>query len=281
MTSPRLRWAIRRPGLILPVFFFVHTLTTNGQALLSDARSRAIGGAISVYGFSPLQGENPANPVRQTHLLVAAGHAIPFFVSETGISSLECILPVNPGAFHCKWSTQGLPGFRNFSWRSGYSMNLSDRLTAGIAFNYLNTLIPNEWNYLWTIGLSAGIIYELSESTRLGGCIINPVSFGNYSSYGPLFPSTVAAGIAHIFYEKSILLTEVSSDTDGGLQFKSGIEYAPLPSLIFRIGYRTKYSTLSFGTGIRKERVTVDISFEWSSLAGVTPAILLTYTPER
>jgi hypothetical protein len=279
MKYPFNKWAKWRPGIIIPVFFLSQILPLHAQVYYPDARSIALGNIHSVSGIRDLPMGNPASLGTVKNIFFGAGHISPFLIGEIGISSLESVLPVNPGTFHIRITNYGLKGYRNFSWKAGYGMVLGEKLSGGVSFQYYNTMSNGEWNYLWAVGIEAGIIYQFSENTTIGLHILNPFTIGTYPDYGPLFPSELTAGISQIIYENIRLLAELSQFTSGNTQYKMGLEYMIGSALVLRSAYHSSPHSLSFGTGYRFGKFLVHTAFSWSVIPGFTPAIQIQYYP--
>lgn len=269
-------WANWRPGIIIPVFFLSFFSANYGQANYPDARSIAIGNISSISGTILFPSSNPASLAWVSEKSLGAAHISPFFIKEIGISTIESILPAFPGTFRLHISNYGLKGYRNFNWETSYGMKLGENLSAGVSFLFNNTASNGDWNYLWTLGIAGGIQYKLWENSILGLHILNPFSIGNYSSYGPLLPACISLGLSHIIYEDTRILTELSQSTTG-FQSKFGLEYLINPELILRVGYHNFPHTISFGSGYRYEKFSIDMAFSWSITPGFSPAIQIQY----
>jgi hypothetical protein len=281
MIYARITRAIIRPEFIIPVFFlsFFHCLA--GQSTHYGARSLALGGigAISTSASKDLQ--NPALLGYAEGASLSAGHARPFVIKELGVSSLETTVAAHPGAFQLKIHTYGLKGYRILSSQLGFGMTLSERITAGISFHYHNTFTSDQWNYLWSISPGAGIHYTISPHTAVALLLNSPVTHGNYHGYGPLLPSFLSIGVSHEIYQYTTLLAEVTYVTPELLRIKTGLEYRLNRSLVLLAGYHSEPHSLSFGSALGLGTLQIDLAFRWSALPGVTPAITLSYLPQK
>ncbi|MDA3822788.1 MAG: hypothetical protein PF450_09305 [Bacteroidales bacterium] len=270
-------WAKCRPGIIIPVFFLSCFMTSFEQGYYPDARSLALGKICSVPGTGPFPIANPAALAGISERAIGAGHTSPFLLKEIGISSLETILPVNPGTFHIQLANYGLKGYRDFKWETSYGMVLGENLSAGISFLFYHTISNGELNYLWTLGIGGGIIYKLSENSILGFHVLNPYTIGNYSDFGPLFPSVLSLGLSHKIYEDTKLFTEFSQSSNGLFRGKIGFEYHLKSELVLRAGYHTSPHSFSFGSGYRNRKFSIDMTFSWSTVPGFSPGIQILY----
>lgn len=281
MKHPPMLWAMWRPEIILPVFFLSLFSAISCQEVNSDPRSIALGNIFSVSGITSEFTYNPATLGNLSYRVFTISHASPFLISEIGISALEAFLPANKGAFRFSSSNYGIKNFRSFSWKTDYGMRLSDKLSAGIGFRYYNTASIGQWNYLWTIGTGAGIIYHFSDKTTAGLQLNNPVTIGNQPEYASLFPGEISLGVSSNIYSNTFLLMELSQYTSGILQYKIGIENQFIHSFIIRAGFHSAPHSFSFGSGYTFGKFSVQTSFSWSGLLGFTPAVLLEFKPEK
>jgi hypothetical protein len=160
-------------------------------------------------------------------------------------------------------------------------MQTGERLFAGISLRYYNTAIAGDWNYLWTIGWGAGLHYEFSSATRAGIVLLNPVTMGNHSRYGPLYPAMIAAGLSHLAYEKTTMLIECTFRSNAPAQLKLGLEYVHSEWFTLACGYSSSPGTYAIGTGFRREGIGIHLATAWSALPGLHPAIMFTWHPGR
>jgi hypothetical protein len=281
MIYARFTRAIIRPEFIIPVFFLSFFQAGTGQSFLPGARSLALG-SISSVGTSATNGlQNPALLGQAQNRSFTAGHARPFVIKELGISSLETIFTAHPGAFQFRVHAYGLKGYRIFSSELAFGMPLSERITAGVSFNYCNTVTSEQWNYLWSIAPGAGIHYTISPVTAVAILLNSPVSRGNYHGYGPLLPSALSIGLSHEIYQHTTLLAEITYLTPELLRVKTGIEYRLNRSVVLLTGYHSEPHSLSFGSALELGMLHIDLAFCWMAIPGVTPAITLSYIPQR
>ncbi len=278
---PLLQWALRRPGIIVPVFFLSLFRMAPAQDGCPGAWSLALGGINSLEEHAQHVSRNPALPGSAEGHLFAAGHARPFLLKEIGITSLEGVHPAFPGTLKWRISNHGLKGFRQFESALGFGMVLSENLSAGVSFHYYNTVTREQVNYLWTLGPGAGIHYRISPRTAMAVMIMNPLSTGNHARYGPGFPAELSMGISRMVYENATLLSELTLRSPGLMLIRTGLSWCVSPGVIIRSGYHAQPHTFSFGAGIRSGQLLIDLSFAWSAVPGVTPASMITWLPER
>jgi hypothetical protein len=281
MKYPFIRWAMRRPEIIIPVFFLSINHTVAGQDSFPDARSIGLGKISAVCEAEEFVPQNPALLGYSEKNIFNIGHTRPFIMKEIGISSLACVVKAAPGSFRFSLSNYGIKGYRNYCAGIGYGMILSEKLTAGIIFNYSGKIISNNWNYLWSFSPGAGIHYKISSGTAIGILLHNPLSLNNYSDYGPVLPSCLSVGISHQIYSNTKCYSEFTYSSYENIGIKAGVTWLLHPDFYLRSGYHSDPHAISFGTGWRVKNMVVDFSVEWSAIPGITPSILFTYYPKK
>lgn len=281
MIHPLILWANQRPGKLLPVFFLSLFLGTTAQGILPGAYGLARGEvcAVGTDGGGTLY--NPAILAGHRSPVYIAGHSRPFAIHEIGVTSLTGILPVNPGTLRTMISGYGISGYRDLSVELAYGMQMTEHLSAGISFRYYNTAIVGDLNYLWTVGWGVGLLYKLSATTRAGIVLLNPVTVGNHSGYGPLFPAMIAAGLSHLIYENTTLLVECNYRSTAPAQLKLGMEYVLSEYVSMACGFHSSPATYAFGAGFNRDEFGVHLATAWSALPGLHPSIMVTWQPGR
>ncbi|MCF8347064.1 MAG: hypothetical protein K9G38_07615 [Bacteroidales bacterium] len=281
MIYPLIQWALKRPGIIIPVFFLSLFRMTTGQETFPGAGSLALGGISSLEEQVKQVSRNPALPGSAKGHLFAAGHARPFLLKEIGITTIEGVHPAFPGTVQWRISNYGLKGFRQFESLLGFGMLLTENLSAGVSFHYNNTVTKEQFSYLWTIGPGAGIHYRISPRTAMAVMVINPFTTGNHARYGPGFPAEISMGISRVIYENTTLFSEMTFLSNGLLIIKTGLSCIAPSGVTIRAGYHAHPHTFSFGAGIRSNQLLIDLSFAWSAVPGITPATMVTWQYEK
>ena len=279
MKHPLKLWANQRPGIMLPVFFLSFFFSSTAQGILPDAYSLARGGMCAAGPEEAWSLYNPALLPANHTAMYLAGHARPYAIGEIGMTSVSAILPVDPGTFRLKLSGYGIPGYSELIMGLGYGMQVSEHLFAGINFQYYNTTIPGDLNYLWTIGCGGGLLFAPSKATRAGIVLLNPLTAGNHAGYGPLFSAMIAAGLTQRIYENTHLLLECSYRNNAPLQVKFGLEYTLKDWGSLACGAHSSPDTYAFGAGFNSGNFEIHFATAWSALPGIHPSILFVWLP--
>ena len=281
MNCPFIRWTLKRPGIIIQVFFL--SLLTPGQAqdYITDPVSISLGGCYSVSAESYTGIYNEAFlGIKQSNSFHFS-HARPFVAKELGLSSLSAGFLLYPGMMQLGIQQFGIPGFQQINACLAYGMRLSNSLYAGIGFKYYNTSSVGHLTYLRSLGISGGLLVIPDSRTALAVHIINPVTINNYCEYGSVFPALITLGLKREIYKDSNIYTEMQYSTVSILRFKIAAEYAFVKNIILRAGYHFNPPEFSFGTGLSYDKMKLDMAFSYSMRIGVTPALKISYTPRK
>jgi len=276
-----LKEAMKRPEIILPVFFLLCIDIAYPQEFNPDPRSMSLAGIVSVCPAEGLPSDNPATLAIAGKISICASHSRPSVLSDIGMYSIGIIVPSNTGTFRFNHMNYGIPGFRNMDWKLGYGMKNSNRIRSGIRFNYHHIITDGAWNYLWILGIDAGISFHINETTSAGLLLKQPVVINNYSSYRPMHPGSINLGLSISPYEKTFLTLESSFITDGHISCKGAIEYIFPGKLSACLGFHSHPYSFSSGIGYNAARYRLDAACALSGMNGISSAISITFFPAR
>ena len=138
-----LKWNLKRPGLLIPVFFLSMS-PVSGQLSWRDSFVSAAGGCyVSRTGITSSRNNQAGLGWINQHSITTQ-HAQPYFLGELGIASLSMQVPVKQGGFGVTFSTFGLRGLRETSSWISYGMKLFPDIAAGIGIHLWNTSIRDD-----------------------------------------------------------------------------------------------------------------------------------------
>ncbi len=277
MKYPQCRWEIIRPGILIPVFFLFLYTVSRAQVHPANIGHNNPGGILSVNGNPNWNILNPAGLGDQETRNMYAEHSRPFTTREIGVSALAFRTPVYRGCFSISAACYGIKGFREFNYALAYGMKLGEKFSGGVRFAYDHTSALEQWNYLWTMGISAGIFYSPGNKTTLGIYLQYPVNVSSYPGYGSVSPASISTGISHMIYTNTWIMGEFTMLSEGYLQLKTALEYMPFEGISFRVGYHSSPDSFSIGISYSLQPLTLLLSFAWMSTPGLSPAVGLSY----
>jgi len=276
-----LKEAMKRPEIILPVFFLLCIDIAYPQEYNPDPRSMSRAGIVSICLPGGPASENPASFPETKEAAMGFYHAKPSLFSDLGMYALKLLVPSNNGSFRFEHMNYGIPGFRNMNWKLGYGMKNSNRIHSGVRFNYQHIISDGAWNYLWMLGIDAGIIFQINETTSTGLLLKQPVAINNYRSYSSLHPGSINLGLSTSPYEKTYLFLETSFYTDGDFSCKGAIEYLFPGKFSACLGFHSHPYSFSSGIAYNATRYRLDAACALSGMIGISSAISITFFPAR
>ncbi|MEP7321624.1 MAG: hypothetical protein ABI761_06880 [Saprospiraceae bacterium] len=199
----------------------------------------------------------------------------------TGIrgSSISGSLPINKNSgLAIGGEFYGLPEYHQRSFGLGYGRLISNKLSIGSSFQYLqffNTLNENRPLTLLTLGT----LYVLSDQLSLGASFHLPFTSSGIEGYyaAPSFQ----IGSSYAVSDLVKIYTELDKMNDFGWNIKIAFEYQVINAFVLRIGVSTSPQLFSTGISLKlSPRIRVDIASLFYQRIGLTPSLSLVYTFE-
>ena len=262
--------------LLSIVFLPVSILASNGDGPIGP-RSAALGHASSCLFdvWSSRNNQGSLGFVRQAD--VGAFYENRFFVKELSQSGFAAVVPIKKGTFSLAYSSLGYKLYRESQVTLGYGMKLSETISLGVGFDYLNTKIADIYGqanaFTGSLGLNIKLLPQLTIATH----IYNPfrVSITNYNN--EKVPTIFKFGAQYIFSKKVFLVAEAEKTSAQKLNVKGGIEYNPSSLVYLRVGGASYPTQASFGIGVNYNGLKIDVSSMYHSVLGLSPQIGLSY----
>jgi hypothetical protein len=251
-------------------------IASNGDGPIGP-RSAALGHASScLYDvWSSRNNQGSLGFVRQAD--VGAFYENRFFVKELSQSGFAAVVPIKKGTFSLAYSSIGYKLYRESQVTLGYGLKLSETISLGVGFDYLNTKIADIYGqanaFTGSLGLNIKLLPQLTIATH----IYNPfrVSITNYNN--EKVPTIFKFGAQYIFSKKVFLVAEAEKTSAQKFNVKGGIEYNPSSLVYLRVGGATYPTQASFGIGVNYQGLKIDISSMYHSILGLSPQIGLSY----
>ncbi|MBA4242050.1 MAG: hypothetical protein C0448_15105 [Sphingobacteriaceae bacterium] len=251
-------------------------MSSNGEGPIGP-RSASLGHASSCLTdiWSTRNNQGSLGFVRQNE--VGAFYENRFFVKELTQSGFAAAIPIKKGTFGISYSSLGYKLYRESQATLSYGMKLSENISAGIAFDYLNTKIADIYGqanaFTGSFGLTAKLLPQVVVSTH----IYNPfrAKITNYNN--EKVPTIYKFGAQYIFSPKVFLVAEAEKTSAQKINIKGGIEYKPSSLIYIRAGGSSFPAQASFGIGVNYNGIKIDMSSSYHSVLGLSPQIGLSY----
>ena len=197
-----------------------------------------------------------------------------FNISELGTRSLGLIIPAGKASLGAVYSHFGYTDFRRDMTGLACGLKLSNKISAGLQVDYFSEKTSGEYNNTQSVTCEAGLLITLSENTRLGIHVFNPVPNSLRKSFLPM-SLRIGAGT----YLNKSLFTGVEAEMSSGsrLIIRTGFDYEAAKKLWLRGGFSTDNNSFSFGLGWLIKMIQMDISFVTHEKLGVTSSVSLIF----
>jgi hypothetical protein len=277
MISPP-RWMLKRPGILLPVFFLslAHT-TLTCQVHLPEAASAALGGCyITRQGFfCANQNQAGLGFIEQSSITIQ--HCKPYLLKAFGSSSISGQFRTGTGAIGIAMISQGLKGFRQTSLWLSYGMKLHSNISAGVGIHLWNSTLEEQFIYAPGISFALGLQSRLNDQWRLGAGLFHPAGWSASLQRYIGKQLTIAVGCSYSFFKSGHIYTELHIKPERGITVCSGVEWSLSPHTSLRTGICNRPSTFSFGVSLKFTKWIAEFSFQYSADAGLSPFTSLTH----
>lgn len=197
-----------------------------------------------------------------------------FGISELGTRSAGLIIPSGKAALSAVYSRFGYADFKRDMTGAGCGMILSRKLSAGIQIDYFSEKASGEYNHYQALTCEIGLLLNISQNTRLGIQIFNPVPNSLRKSF---LPSSLRTGIGTYLNKSLFTGFEAEITTGSKLIIKTGFEYDAVKKIRLRGGFCTEYNSFSFGLGYLEKFVGIDLGFVTHDKLGITSSASLIF----
>lgn len=272
-------------GVLLAWFmlFVLHGIAT----CYSQVTERAVGGGGAALGqtwiclSTPWAGvQNPAALAYSRATWAGVHHENRFMLKELGVSSVNALMPVEPGTFGFSVSHFGFTGFSATHAGLGYGMYLGKQVTAGVALNLFRMQLPDEYRSANAFLVEGGVHYMPTSRLTIGAYLFNP-THSEFDNLGDI-PVTLGIGLAYHPSENILLTIQVDDDTQRLPALRGGIEYRLVNKTAFRLGYSSlSPEGITAGVGFPVGSFIIDFSLSHHQTLGFTPKLSVSYVFKR
>lgn len=263
--------------LLLLVLCPFYLFSSNGDGPIG-VRSAALGHASSCLFdvWSARNNQGSLGFVRKSE--VGAFYENRFFVKELTQSGFAAAIAIKKGTFGLSYSSLGYKLYRESHMTLSYGMKLTDNISAGIGFDYLNTRIADIYGKANAITGSVGLTAKILPQVVISSHVFNPfrAKITNYNN--EKIPTIFKFGAQYIFSKKVSIVAEAEKTSAQKLNMKGGIEYNPSSLIYLRVGGSSYPTQASFGVGVNYNGLKIDMCTSYHSILGLSPQIGLSYT---
>ena len=267
---------------LLLFFFWVLSLSVFGQGFHHvGARSNALAGASVTIEDVWAYHHNPGALASIKTLAVGAYYDSRFLTKELQTQALTFAIPLKKGVISAGAQFFGYEQYRQSRFGLGYSLQLTERFSAGVQINGQQLKLANNYGSSFNGTIEAGLMAKISEKWKIGASVMN-IGRQRISSLDDRFTSVMRIGAFYQPAKKITVLFEVEKEVIHQIAFKGALEYRIVDPLYLRLGAQSGPSNFAFGFGYQKKGIHLDLGTRYHQVLGWTPNIGITYqVPEH
>ena len=259
----------------LVIFSFFSFYVFTQELIFRGARSLAIGNSsvtlIDEWSFF----NNPGSLSYLDNAVIGINYSNQYALIEFQQQDASVVVPLKKGVFSSAFSSSSFNAMSNQRLGFGYSMLLNENISLGVQFNYFQRRFLQLGNLREkALTTDIGVLYKVNPTWNVGICLNDLLGFftGEENRI-----SSVRLGTDISLSDKVNLLLEGYQSTFYSFQLRTGIEYEPIPSLFFRLGYQSNPNAISFGLGYNRSSFKLAIASSFHFVLGLSPTISLSY----
>ncbi|MBA3899319.1 MAG: hypothetical protein H0X62_03770 [Bacteroidetes bacterium] len=263
-------------SIFLPICLLGSVFATSNYPI--GARAAGMGNAsVAISDIWSLY-HNQAGLARLKNVEAGIYYENRFLVPELSVKGLAFAIPVKGGVIGATVTHYGFSLYSETKAGLAYAMTFSEKISAGVQLNYLNTFIGDGYGSRNMISAEAGVMAELADGLTLGAHIYNPTR-ARISHYdNERVPTIMRLGLNYKLSEKVLLCVETLKDTEHKPMFKVGMEYQVVENVFIRAGVSSNPALSTFGFGFNLKQFKLDFASSVHSVLGYSPQIGLNYT---
>lgn len=259
------------------VFFVFSSARAGNENNLLGARSSGMGNASVSLSDAWSANQNQAGLGFVRDISAGAFYENRFMLKEISVKGGVVALPVKGGTFGLAISNFGYSLYSENKYSLSFAKSFGDKLSAGVAIDYLTTKIAEGYGSKGVLAGEFGIQAKPLKGLTLGAHVFNPTRTKISSYDDERLPTVFRFGGDYNFSDLVTVAVETEKDLAEKAIFKAGLEYKPVKELYLRVGVGTNPTLTSFGFGINLNNFKIDIAANYHQTLGISPQLGLTY----
>lgn len=259
--------------LILTSFSFSYSQGWMPQG----ARSSALGNASTVLTDVFAFHHNPGALGFNTQGGVGVSYENRYLMRELQSQGITVVQPLKKGVVSAGAQFYGYETFRTNRIGAGYSMKLSENLSAGVQLNYLSVRLDQFYGTAHTLTGEVGMLAKLGDKLSLGFSVFNLGRTKLSKFQDDRLTTLMRLGAGYELSDQVLLLIEIENEITKNPRLKGGIEYTPNELFYVRAGFQGAPVEVSFGFGMKWNKFKLDIATHYHQQLGWTPSVAMIY----
>jgi len=272
-----LKRALKRPGTLIPVFFFAICNPIHTQYLPPATESAGIGNCFTVRNGISCASGNQAGLAWDEDGYLSADFAMPFNLPEFGIASLTASLPVFNGVIAGRLFSRGVRGYHEGAGWVSYGLRIGEQLAVGTGIYFEMISISSDPVHSFAASFAGGIQYRINDMWQIGGHLLFPYNFSKTKDPGKRLPPQLSMGCGYQFYRDNMICLEYRYNEVTGHAVIAGIESRPADPVVLRTGLISNPFTFTMGFGYRFNRFELTVASQLILRYGLSSFIGLQY----
>lgn len=179
--------------------------------------------------------------------------------------------PLKKGVLSFGVQSFGYSLYRTTRVGAGYSMQLSEKLFAGVQLNYLSARISN-YGQKGNVSGEIGMLAKINDKVNVGFSVLNLNRAKLADFQDDRFSTFFRLGLSYSVSTKVLILAEAEKEIASKLRPKGAMEYQFSEKFYLRIGAAANPVELTFGTGfVFSKQFKLDLGSAWSQQLGWSP----------
>ena len=200
-----------------------------------------------------------------------------FLLKELQAQGFAVAQPIKKGVLSFGGQLYGHSLYRTSRVGLGYSLQLSEKISAGVQINYQSLRISN-YGQKGTVSGEFGMLAKINEKVNVGFSVFN-LNNAKLSAYqDDRFSTFLRVGLSYKVSSKVSILGEAEKQVDAKLRPKGALEYQISDKFYLRLGAAGNPIELTFGSGFSfTNGLKIDFGTAWHQLLGWSPHVGLTF----
>jgi hypothetical protein len=262
---------------LLLFFFWLISFAVIGQGFNHvGARSNALAGSSVTIEDVWAYHHNPGALANIKTFSAGVYYDSRFLTKELQTQALAVVVPLKKGVISAGAQFFGYEQYRQSRYGLGYSLQLTERFSAGVQVNAQQLRLANNYGSSFNGTIEAGLMAKISEKWKIGASIMN-IGRQRISSLEDRFTSVMRIGAFYQPSKKITVLFEVEKEVIHPIAIKGALEYQIIEPLFVRLGAQSGPTNFAFGFGYKRKGINIDFGTRYHQILGWTPNIGITY----
>lgn len=205
----------------------------------------------------------------------------PFILSGLNAMAAALVFPVGSGNTGVYLQTFGNSYYRESKMKLAYALPLSPELKVGVGLNYMTLQLGEGLGSASSFFPEVGMLFKPRESFTIGLHLSHLTLGTNPFPFDELRGPGAHAALNYQINDNLRLGLQANLVILDPFSINSGLEYTFSKRMALRIGYQSYPQSLSFGFGVRLNRVHFDLASTYHQILGFTPAVSIYFQNEK